>query len=251
MAAISMSKRTIGLVVAVVLAGVATLALVSYIQGVDRRAVEGQELVEVRVAKGTIPAGTPGEQVISQGLIETKNISRNILPVNAIVSLDELKGKIAAVDIFQGETLLRGRFVLRGAAIAQGIRIPAKRQAISVEVGIPPGVAGFVRVGDHVSVIAQISGTRGTATVETVKYLIQDVEVLQTGRRVVTTTTEGAQGETTQQQEGKILLTLAVTPTQAERLVFALLNGDIYFTLLPKGAKPTKTPGRTARNALP
>jgi hypothetical protein len=44
------------------------------------------------------------------------------------------------------------------------------------------------------------------------------------------------------------LLTLALTPGQAEQLVFASLNGQLHFTLLPEGSQPANTPGRNITN---
>jgi hypothetical protein len=51
-----------------------------------------------------------------------------------------------------------------------------------------------------------------------------------------------------QQAAGKVDLTIAVTAAQAEKVAFATLNGTLYFTLLPPGAKPANTPGRNLRN---
>jgi pilus assembly protein CpaB len=70
------------------------------------------------------------------------------------------------------------------------------------------------------------------------QYLLQGVDVLAVGQRQVQT----------DEQEGtvsSVLMTLAVQPEDAERLVFAVANGSLYFTLLPEDAEPVETPGRT------
>ncbi len=46
-----------------------------------------------------------------------------------------------------------------------------------------------------------------------------------------------------------VLLTVAVTPDEAEQLTFATLAGSLYLTLLPEDERePVDTAGRTADN---
>lgn len=53
-----MSRKVVGIVVALLLATVGTVALVSYVRTAEQRAQAGEELVEVYVVNGTIKAGT-------------------------------------------------------------------------------------------------------------------------------------------------------------------------------------------------
>jgi pilus assembly protein CpaB len=120
--------------------------------------------------------------------------------------------------------------------------IPEGFEAIAVEVGIPPGVAGYIRGGDRVSLIATVEApgddhttTDGTVTEEPgeirSQYLLQGIEVLAVGQR--TTETEGEQAP-----QSSVLMTVALEPEDAERLVFAIENASLYFTLLPEDAEP-------------
>src|SRR5437763_284120 len=77
------------------------------------------------------------------------------------------------------------------------------------------------------------TGATAAATTPTVKYLLQNVKVLAVGQFAVTTAANGSTTSTTQQTAGQVLLTLAVTPVQAEKLVLANLQGQLYFALLP------------------
>lgn len=253
-----MSRRTVALVASVVLAAVAAVALISYVRGLENKAFEGTETVSVFVAKEPIPAGTTGEFATQRNLIERTTIPKKVRADGAITSLDEIRGKVAAVTILKGEQIVSPRFVLPGQ-VRGTLPIPANRVAISLEVGIPPGVAGFVQRGDRISIIAQLSvprrgaratGTAAAPTETRVQFLLQSVEVLEIGQRVVTTTQTGQQGQSTQQSEGRVLATLALTPGDAEKLAYAIFQGQLYFTLLPEGAKPAGTAGRTAENAF-
>jgi len=210
----------------------------------------GAAPVDVFVAKQTIPAGVSGDTAISQGLIQSIQIPLKARATGAISSLEEIKGKVAAVDISQNEQILAQRFVAPGQ-VGSSLPIPAGRQAISVQVAIPPGVAGFIKQGDTVSVIAQLTVPLGVnKTVPKVQYLLQNVQVLAVGQQVVVTGQQGKQQQQQQQVQNQVLLTLAVTPRDAEKLVFGTLQGQIYFTIVPKGQGPTATPGRIADNVF-
>jgi Flp pilus assembly protein CpaB len=157
----------------------------------------------------------------------------------------------SAVNIVQGEQILTSRFVERGSTNA-GLVIPKGKQAMSLEVEAPPGVAGFVHVGSRISVLGHVDvpGTNGSAVEPQTQFLVQGVEVLAVGSRAVQAATDGARAEAANQQQvsDKVLLTLAVTPNEAEKLGFAILEGQIYITLLPEDAEPVKTSGRNRRN---
>jgi hypothetical protein len=49
---------------------------------------------------------------------------------------------------------------------------------------------------------------------------------------------------------GESLLTLALTPDQAEKVIFAKENGALWFGLVRPGDAPATTGGRTAQNVL-
>ena len=249
MASVSMSRRTIALVLAVVLAGLATLALISYIQSVKEGALAGQVAVDVLVAKQDIPAGVSGDTAGQQGLFETRRVTAETAPDTAIKSLQEISGKIAAVQIFKDEIIVAQRFVTPGAAVRGVLPIPEGRHAISVQVAPPAGVAGFIQPGDQVSLISQVNRPGTGAQGGTIaRFLLQRIDVLAVGSRVVAVTTTPQAGTQPAAEVACCLLTLALTPGQAEQLAFASLNGQMIFTLLPEGSQPAGTPGRTITN---
>lgn len=247
MASVSMSRRTIALVLAVALAALATIALISYVRGLEDKAFEGTEVVDVFVAKQDIPAGVSGDTASQQGLLIGTSVPAKVVPEGAIKSIQEISGRIAAVQIFKDEIIVGARFVTPGAAVKGVLPIPQGRQAISVQVGTPQGVAGFIQPGDQVSLIAKISrpGT-GAQGGDIARFLLQRVDVLAVGARVVGASVPAA-GEAPV-DVACCLLTLALTPGQAEQLVLASLNGQLHFTLLPEGSQPANTPGRTLTN---
>jgi pilus assembly protein CpaB len=250
-ASVSMSRRTIALVLAVALAALATIALISYVNGLEDKAFEGTEVVKVFVAKQDIAAGVSGDTASQQGLITETTVPAKVRPVSAITSLQEISGKIAAVQIFKDEVIVGARFVAPGAAVKGVLPIPQGRQAVSVQVASPAGVAGFIQPGDQVSLIAQIARTgAGAAGGNIAKFLLQRIDVLAVGTRVVSVgaAVQPAGAAQPAADVACCLLTLALTPGQAEQLVFASLNGQLHFTLLPEGSQPANTPGRNLTN---
>jgi Flp pilus assembly protein CpaB len=243
-----MSRRTTALVASVVLAALATIVIFSWVRGIEDRALGDAQPVEVYVAKDVIPQGVSGDSAISQGLIEQTTVPAKVRPPDAIATLEDIQGKVAAVTVQPQEVILASRFVAPGQA-GGALAIPKDRVAIAIEVDVPPGVGGFIRQGDHLSAIGHVTlpAQAGRDEVQRSKFVVQNVEVLAVGRRVITTTEEGTE-ESTQQLENRVLVTVAVTHAQAERFVYLVNEGTIYFTLLPQGGGTVPTAGRTARN---
>src|SRR5205807_8639271 len=102
---------------------------------------------------------------------------------------------------------------------------------------------------DRLSIPVQLPVATGSANANQVKFLLQIVQVIQVGTRVIVPPANGQPGgSSVQQAAGKVDLTLAVTAAQAEKLAFATLNGALYFTLVPPGQKSINTPGRNLKN---
>ena len=249
MAGLSLSRRAIALIVAVVLAAVATIALVSYVQSAHNAG--RVQPVTAYVAKQDIAAGTDAATIISKGLIETKIVDKSVVPLGAIGSLADIQGKNAVVTIYQNEIILASRFARPDEAVPGQslLNIPPGFQAISVEVSTIPGVANFIQPGDKISVIVQLANAAQAGGAQNiVKFLLQNIQVLQVGTRVVVPPANGQPGgSSVQQTAGKVDLTLAVTPVQAEKLALATLQGTLYLTLVRPDSKPANTPGRTVR----
>src|SRR6266487_1767208 len=185
-----MSRRTLALVVAVVLAAAAAVALYSYVTGEKNKAVGQGQAVTVFVAKEDIPAGTSAQDINSKALIGTIVVSRSAVAPGVIGSLQDIAGKVTSVQIFKGEQILAARFVEPGTASAGTLlTIPKGFQAISVEVSTIPGVANFIQPGDTVSVILDIG--RPPPIGAFAHYILQDLKVLQVGTRVIVPAANG------------------------------------------------------------
>jgi pilus assembly protein CpaB len=241
-----MRGRVVAVLVAVVLAAAATAALLAYAGGADRRAIADQQPVLVYVARVRIAAGTRGEDAQNRGLIERATLPRKAVAGGAVRSLEQLAGRVAAVDIVPGEQLLAARWVGRGEAPGGGLlSIPEGHQAVSIALDPTRQVSGFVTPGDRVSVVVSLSLPRGGRSQRTSRFLLQDVAVLAVGATAQGTPAAPAGRRAGQ---GPSTITLAVRPADVERVVFAAENGSLYLSLLPPGQRPVPSRGRTIDN---
>lgn len=261
MARLPAAGKSIAIVVAVLLAALATWAIFSYVQGIEQRAFDDAELVEVFLAEQEIPAGQSAQQASQLGSIVRDNLPRTAIPDGAIGQLEQINDLVALERILPGEIIVQPRWGQPEDVATSTFEIPEGHEAISVQVGLVPGVAGYVGAGDRVSMIAHLELPQeededavdedGEPIPPSIndflaQYLLQDVEVLAVGPRPASQPAEG-DGEPAAEEEagGSVLLTVALEPEDAEKLVFAINNANLHFTLLPEDAEPADTPGRT------
>jgi pilus assembly protein CpaB len=251
-----MQSRVLATLVAIVLALVATAALVVYVNSADRRAIRDQQPVVVYVAARKIPTGTSGVDAYNNDMIDRLEVPRRTRAAGAITSVEQLRGRIAAVDIVPGEQLLLERWVGPGQASGRRLLpIPPEHQAVAIDVDLTRQVAGFVTPGDRVSVLVSMKrppADRPGDTVETTQFLIQDIQVLAVGATAQTTANGQDGGRVAQGRQTQSLaaITLAVEKQDVERLVFAAEHGSIYLSLLPPGQKAIPSDGATVRDAF-
>lgn len=239
--------RVVTAVAAVVLAAVTGVLLWQYLDGADERAAEDLELYDVLVASKDIPAGTSGSEVL-ESYSEVKKFTRASRPPTSLSPnrSDEIDELYAVAEIPAGQPLTEELFVAQEAVHSSALQIAEGMQAITVNVDQTRGVAGFVAPNDSVNVIvtldvknvlsanAQASGQ----TAKTTAFLIPGVRVLAVGQ----TTAVGAQDEDGEDDDSTEeaatgLVTLEVTPRQAEQLAHASAIGSIYLSLNPAGVE--------------
>jgi Flp pilus assembly protein CpaB len=117
--------------------------------------------------------------------------------------------------------------------------IPPGKRALALELGGVAGVAGFAGAGDRIDVYGIDKG-EGTPSV---RLVVQGIEVLNVNG-VGLTATQGQPGSP------NLVYLLAVTPVEAERLIYLNEFEKLYFDLAPKNEAPVKTPGTGPAGAL-
>lgn len=235
------SSLVVALGVAVVIAGV----LVSYmaVRGSGGRAGSADGMVTVLVATKPIPAGTTGANVIAQGAVKTTSVAPDGRPAQALTEISLLQGRMATAPVAAGEVLTADRFPKAQTSIGT-LHLPPGKTALALEMANVAGVAGFAGAGDKVDVYGLTkSGGDGTGAAGA-RLVLQGVDVLNVNGTLLAPT-QGQPGGT-----GLVFL-LAVTPPDAERLIYLKTFEQLYFTLVPKDHEPVApTPGVGPSDAL-
>ncbi|MBW3557743.1 MAG: Flp pilus assembly protein CpaB [Actinobacteria bacterium] len=231
------SRRTVFVVVAIVLAALAAGTTFLYVRGIEARAFNDTQLVEVFVVAKGVPKGLPGEQAIGE-FVKPSRIPRKFRPATALTDPASINGKVAVTDLSVNTVLVEGQFVdPRQAQVTFSQKIPAGQVAITVSVDQVRGVAGLLVPGDKVNILVADGGSQ--------RVLFQNVNIIAIG-----TTAAPQAGETAPvANPGSGLITFAVPPEAASRIAFATQQGGgIYLTLVPIDNQPSPVPPVNAGN---
>jgi pilus assembly protein CpaB len=242
-----MGRRTVLLVTALVVAAIGTVLVFAYVRGVDDRALKDQAPVEVLVAKSQIAAGTRAGDAERAGAFKVERIAGNAVAPGALSAIAPITDLVAASDIFPGEQILRAKFTTAGTV--DTLAIPAGKLAVSVQLGDPQRVAGFVKPGSEVAIFVSVKpiavGPNGQTASnnhnEYTRLLLGRITVLAVGPTTLRPATNGT-GNT--ETVPTAILTLALDQVQAQKVILGETSGALYFALLNKGSKVT--PGAPA-----
>ena len=145
-----MARRSMLLIAAVLIAALGTAMIVLYVQGIDDRATEGQELVEVLTATAVIEAGETVSAAQEAGKFEAKQVRRDDMVAGALDSTESIADLVALGTVYPGEQIISDRFGTFGSV--ENLVIPDDKMAISVELTDFERVAGFVNPGSEVAI---------------------------------------------------------------------------------------------------
>lgn len=252
-----MSRRTILLLVAVLIAALGTAMILLYVKSIDDRATEGQALVEVLVADDVINVNESAADAQAAGKFVTTEIPSSAKVEGALSSLKSLEGKVALGEIYPGEQILAQKFGQPGSSGL--LPIPAEKMAISVELSDPARVAGFVNNGSEVAIFSSADPQLITPDGDerplssTTRLIAAPVLVIGVGDTTVTTQSGSATDENADPNATipRTILTIAVTQSEAEKILFAARNSDVAFALLTDESLVRDTPGVTAQDLYP
>ncbi|HEX2259068.1 MAG TPA: Flp pilus assembly protein CpaB [Actinomycetota bacterium] len=198
------------------------------------------------VATSDIPVGTSWEAMAD--MIAKQEIPGGLRPSTAVSKSGQVAGKTSIQAISKGEVLTTTQF---SAATSGSIDIPKGHNAVTINLAPPQGVGRYIQPGARANVFASfktIPGSTNPAEGAVTKLLLTNVRVLanqpagEGDEKSATATPSGT---------GEILLTLALTPDQAEKLIFAKENGSLWLGLMRPGDAPAApSTGRTFRTAL-
>lgn len=273
------SRRTLILIAAIAIGAIAAFALYNYIDGIEQRAHQDAELVDVFRVDRTVPQGFGGETAIDEGFIVRSQIPREFLPATHIRELDQISGLVARNELAANQVLVDGMFVdPADALISFAERIPDDEATVTISVDQVRGVAGLLVPGDRVNMLVRPPipgdveddplaeepedapeaalgpGTPDSIDPETLeipygthpRYLYQGVEILAIGRSPQPQPGETVDASEVAGQSG--LITFAVPPDAVQRIIGV---SDIYLSLVNPDYEPRVLPMPDPYEVLP
>jgi pilus assembly protein CpaB len=189
------------------------------------------EIREVVIAGQPLPVGT----TVRREELKLVQIPANLFPHGGFSKVEEVIDRPVVSNVLKDEPVLEGRLAARGSGLGLAPIIPPGLRAVSVRVNDVVGVAGFVLPGMRVDVLVTGRPPNYSGTITTT--VLQNIVVLTAGQTL--------QPESRGQAINTPVVTLLVTPEQAETLTLAGNEGHIQLVLRNGADQATeKTPGR-------
>jgi Flp pilus assembly protein CpaB len=224
------SNRNGSLVVALVVALIAGGFLLLFLNNY-RDSVNDTTPVTVLVAKSLIEKGSAGDVVITNGMYDTKRITKSEESDGAITQPEDLRNQVATADVFPGEQLTDEKFAPTTNSPAN--KLSGDERAISLPLDSAHGLIGDIHAGDRVDVLAGFNVDVGSGpTRPMLRAVMQNALVL---KAPANADDGGVTGNETQ----KVLL--RAPDRQSWKFAFSSEFGKVWLVLRPKaGAEQAK-----------
>ena len=232
-----MKSRLLAGTAAVLLGIIGMILVFTYAQGADRRAQEGLQPVDVLVVQQAVPAGTPVE-ALAESLV-LKPVPSNAVPATALKNLDAAAGKVTGANLVPGEQLVAERLVDPAELQTPGsVPVPEGLQEVSVALDPQRTVGARIVAGDTVGMFISFPAgpTETNAPPETPQFVFH--RLLITGIQRTAAPAQEESAEAPALPTGTIMVTFAVDPATAARIVFAAEFGTIWLSKESAEADP-------------
>jgi pilus assembly protein CpaB len=190
--------------------------------------VEFRDLV---TAAQPLPVGTS----VKREELKIARIPTDLFPRGGFSKVEEVIDRPVVSNVLLDEPVLEGRLAARGSGMGLAPIIPPGMRAVSVRVNDVVGVAGFVLPGMRVDVLVTGRPPKFEGTITST--VLQNIIVLSAGQTL--------EPESRGKAINTPVVTLLVTPEQAETLTLAGSEGHIQLVLRNGADMATaRTPGR-------
>ena len=252
------SRRTLILIGALVIGGLAAFLTLNYVRGVENESAEQNRLVEVLVANGTISKGTAADDALATEQIGMAKRRAADLPASVVRRDAEVAGQVAAVDLSGGEIITGNMFVadtdLTGS---KSTSLDKGNVAITISVDEAAGVAGLIQPGDSINILATVDnegdqglGNRSTEEEPTegfvfprpAVYAFQDVKVLAVGQSLGEPVAAAEGEEAAPANTGNSGLITVQLPPEDARILASVRESSLYLTLNRPDYEPVPVP---------
>lgn len=247
-----MNRRIIAVLAAVVLALVGGALVIAYAKTADARAIASAQPTTVWVAKKLVPTGTTLKDAQRTELIAQTQVAASAVPAGALQDINaDNNAQLALSDVQPGEYLLSARFGTTPVG-TKAIAVPAGMLAVSVELKDPARVGTFVTPGSHLAIYSSYkikslgddpkSKAINDNDVKGTSVLLDDVQVIGMGDAPLAAPanpaaddkksgTQDSKSKSATSEAASFLVTVAVTPEQATKLIHGINDYELYAAL--------------------
>ena len=213
--------RIRNILIAAALAAAAVLLTVIYVTSARSDDQAAKQSVTVYTAAKSYGAGTAGTSIA--GGMQKTTVTKSALVKDAVTSPTQINGLYLVQPVVAGEQLTLQRFAL---PTEQGVRaqLTGRQRAVQVAGDANQVLSGTLTAGDRVDVIANLKPASGLGEPQT-GTVLRDLRVLETADGDDSTI------ESTTDREHAVVL--AMTDEQAQKLYFAMRNGEWSLALRP------------------
>lgn len=234
-----MGRRVMAVLAAMLVGLIGVAAVLLYAKGADSRAVADQRPQTVFIAQALVPSGTTAAAAVAKGLMVPTQVAAKGVPVGAMTTVDAVNGKLVALtDIAAGDFVVASRFGTTPKG-QKAIQVPDGEVAISVLLSDPARVGTFVTPGSRIvlyDTYVPAAGAKGAAAAgRETRLLLDDVLVIAVGSTSLTPAA-AADGQAPPAAAG-VLVTVALPPDTAAKLVHGIQTGALYAGLRGTDAK--------------
>lgn len=212
-------RKWMALVLALVSGGAAGYLALNYLrQPVLPLVGESPGATQVAVAARDLPVGS----VLAPADVKMIDWPAANVPPGYSGDMQELVGRGLITPVAANEPLLGQKLASKEAGGGLPIVIPEGMRAVSVAVNEVIGVAGFVLPGTRVDVLVTM-GSQGESEVTITRVILQNVLTLAAGQQI--------QRDKEGEPRTVTVITLLVSPEEAEKLTLAATEGQIHLAL--------------------
>jgi Flp pilus assembly protein CpaB len=242
----SRSRVPKGTVIGGIIALISFLLLVPLIAVLARQPGSSVPSTGARTPVVVAAKNVSARQTLVPGDLTIKQMDPTDVPAGSFTHVDQAKGMTAVATLTVGQPITSGLVAKPGAVLPQSdipyLPLPNGYVATTVPTSEQQGVAGYIRAGDYISVVAVIP-TGAAQQGSNARTVLINLYVLRVG---IPTQKQGS-APAGQADAAPTLssLTLMVTQCQAELLNWFLANAQVRYTLqsykdyqqqLPEGA---------------
>lgn len=257
-------RRILGIASAMILAVIGTIALVGYVQSAKDEALAQETLVDVYVVDKLVPKGAEPDTITSSVSLEL--VPARLKQEGAITDLADVGANVAATDLQPGDQLLAARLAPKeevsddvtdkvqvsallaaeravGGALQKGDLVgvylsfdpfdldAAGQDTETVDVVEPMAVAGSPDAPDATPTTTPAAPKKSpnVTRLEFQHVLVTNVQTTNTPVRSGTDEDIGVEQVTGSQY----VVTLALSPEESERFVFAAEFGNVWLSIDP------------------